>query len=117
MSDSILVTVVMAIYKPNIKWLKEELSSIAAQTYRNFQVYAWNDDPNDKYDYDFLFSQYLKSIPFKIYHGSHNLGSNKVFEKLTMMVETPYIAYCDQDDIWHSNKISVLAAVYNFLNK
>lgn len=115
-SDSILVTVAMAIYRPNIEWLKEELSSIAAQTYKHFQVYAWNDDPNDEYDYDFLFSQYLKDIPFRIYHGSQNLGSNKVFEKLTTLVETPYIAYCDQDDIWHSDKISVLVELLNKAN-
>lgn len=107
-SDSILVTVAMAIYRPNIEWLKEELSSIAAQTYKHFQVYAWNDDPNDEYDYDFLFSQYLKDIPFRIYHGSQNLGSNKVFEKLTTLVETPYIAYCDQDDVWIDDKMEKL---------
>lgn len=114
MTNSILVTVVMAIYKPNIDWLKEELASISTQTYKQFQVYAWNDDPNDEYDYNLLFSRYLKNIPFKIYHGTQNLGSNKVFEKLTMLVETPYIAYCDQDDVWHSDKISVLV---NLLNK
>lgn len=112
-SDSILVTVAMAIYRPNIEWLKEELSSIAAQTYKHFQVYAWNDDPNDEYDYDFLFSQYLKDIPFRIYHGSQNLGSNKVFEKLTRLAKTLYIAYCDQDDVWLPEKLSVLLHLFD----
>lgn len=112
-SDSILVTVAMAIYRPNIEWLKEELSSIATQTYKHFQVYAWNDDPNDEYDYDFLFSQYLKSTPFKIYHGLHNLGSNKVFEKLTELVQTPYIVYCDQDDVWLPEKLSALLYLFD----
>lgn len=116
MASDCLVTVVMALYRPNIKWLTEELLSIQQQTFQNFQVYVWNDDPDDTYDYHQLFLQCLKGIPFKIFHGLHNMGSNKVFEKLTSLVTTPYIAYCDQDDIWHSDKISILLALLDKQN-
>lgn len=35
-----------------------------------------------------------------------NLGYIKVFEKLVSNVkDSKYIAFCDQDDIWESNKI------------
>lgn len=108
MASDCLVTVVMALYRPNIKWLTEELLSIQQQTFQNFQVYVWNDDPDDTYDYHQLFLQYLKGISFKIFHGLHNMGSNKVFEKLTSLTTTPYIVYCDQDDIWLSGKLSSL---------
>ena len=74
------ITVVMAIYKPNLDWLKEELISIQKQTYHNFQVFAWNDCPDDKTDYNSLFKQYLLDIPFKVFNGTENLGSNGAFE-------------------------------------
>lgn len=108
MSDSCLVTIAMALYHPNLKWLQEELVSIEKQTFRQFQLYVWNDDPNDSYPYESFFEQSLKHTPFKIFRGTNNLGSNKVFEKLTTLVHTPYIAYCDQDDVWLPDKLSVL---------
>ncbi len=63
------ITVVMALYKPNLKWLEEELVSIEKQTYRDFSVIVWNDCPTDTYDYDSFFKKYLTSIPFQIYKG------------------------------------------------
>lgn len=107
------ITVVMAIYKPNLEWLKEELISIQKQTYRNFQVFAWNDCPDDKTDYNLLFKQYLLDIPFKIFNGTENLGSNGAFENLTRKVDTPYIAYCDQDDIWMPDKLEKLYSLFD----
>lgn len=102
------ITIVIAIYKPNIKWLCEELQSISEQTFQSFSVIAWNDCPSDEFDYNTLFQKHLGLIPFKIIQGQRNLGSNKVFEKLTQMVHTPYIAYCDQDDIWLPQKLGTL---------
>ncbi len=102
------ITVVMALYKPNLKWLEEELVSIERQTYRDFSVIVWNDCPADTYDYDSFFKKYLASIPFQIYKGEKNMGSNGAFAELTKLVKTPYIAYCDQDDIWCEDKLEVL---------
>lgn len=102
------ITVAMAIYKPNIKWLEEELESINSQTYKDFCVLAWNDCPTDVYDYDELFKRHLSDIPFRIFKGDKNMGSNGAFEKLTAISDTPYIAYCDQDDIWCDDKLAVL---------
>ena len=103
-----MITVVMAIYKPNLKWLKEELESINKQSYRNFKILVWNDCPEDKYNYTAFFKQYLEDIPFEIFKSEQNMGSNGAFERLTMLVDTPYIAYCDQDDIWYEDKLEVL---------
>ena len=111
MPDSCLVTVVMALYHPNLKWLKEELASIENQTFRQFQLYIWNDDPHDEYPYETFFSLHLKHTPFKLFHGPNNMGSNKVFETLTTLVHTPYIAYCDQDDVWLPEKLSTLVSL------
>ena len=110
------VTIVIALYRPNLIWLEEELCSIQKQTYQDFKVIAWNDDPDDKIDYIPLFEKCLKEIPFQIFQGDTNLGSNKVFEILTRKVDTPYIAYCDQDDIWLPDKLEILLALLNNKN-
>ena len=102
------ITVVMALYKPNLKWLEEELVSIEKQTYRYFSVIVWNDCPADNYDYVSFFKKYLTSIPFQIYNGEENMGSNGAFAELTKLVKTPYIAYSDQDDIWCEDKLEIL---------
>lgn len=102
------ITVVMALYKPDLKWLEEELVSIERQTYRGFSVIVWNDCPEDTYDYDSFFKKYLTSIPFQIYKGEKNMGSNGAFAQLTKLVKTPYIAYSDQDDIWCEDKLEIL---------
>lgn len=103
-----LITVVMALYKPNKKWLAEELESINNQTYKDFKLFAWNDCPNDTYNYNEFFDKYLPDIEFKIYNGDKNLGSNLAFNELTKLVKTKYIAYSDQDDIWELNKLEEL---------
>ena len=102
------ITVVMALYKPNLKWLQEELESIEKQTYRKFEILAWNDCPEDIYDYNSFFRKCMPSIPFQLFQGQENMGSNGVFATLTAKVKTPFIAYCDQDDIWEADKLEVL---------
>lgn len=105
------ITVVMALYKPDLHWLKEELRSLAGQTYQNFRLLVWNDCPDDSYDYDRLLAEFFPKTIYAVYQGETNMGSNAVFAKLTSLVMTPYIAYCDQDDVWMPEKLSVLKRV------
>lgn len=102
------ITVVMALYKPNLRWLKEELQSLAGQTCKNFRLLIWNDCPDDTYDYSRLLRDFFPKMVYAVYQGKNNMGSNAVFGKLTSLVTTPYIAYCDQDDIWMPEKLSIL---------
>ena len=98
----------MAIYKPNLKWLEEQLVSLNNQTYKNLNLIIWNDYPDDKFNYDEFFKKHINNFKFKIYKGKNNFGSNKAFEELTKLATGEYIAYCDQDDIWLPEKINVL---------
>ena len=102
-----LVTIIMALYQPNVIWLKELLQSLNNQDYSNLELLVWNDCPSEE-NHEEIFSKYITQFPYQIIRGKNNLGSNKAFEKLTEMAQGDYLAYCDQDDIWHSNKISTL---------
>ena len=102
------VDILMAIYKPNLKWLEEQLISLKNQTYKELNLIVWNDCPDDNFNYDDFFKKYINKFKFKIYKGKNNFGSNKAFEELTKLATGQYIAYCDQDDIWLPEKINVL---------
>ena len=102
------IDILMAIYKPNLKWLEEQLISLNNQTYENLNLIVWNDCPDDNFNYDKFFNKYITEFKFKIYKGEINLGSNKAFEKLTKLAKSEYVAYCDQDDIWLPEKLSKL---------
>lgn len=102
-----LVTILMAIYKPNREWLMEQVQSLNNQDYPNLSLVVWNDCPDGDSCED-IFESYITNFPYKIITGKENLGSNGAFEKLTEMADGDYLAYCDQDDRWHSNKISTL---------
>lgn len=102
------IDILMAIYKPNLKWLEEQLISLNNQTYENLNLIVWNDCPDDNFNYDEFFNKYITEFKFEIYKGKINLGSNKAFEKLTKLAKSEYVAYCDQDDIWLPEKLSKL---------
>lgn len=110
------VTILVAIYKPNLKWFIEQIKSLNEQTYENIQIYIWNDCPNDTFEYTLLLDKFLTNFNYLYYKGNNNLGSNGAFEKLTKLANTEYVAYCDQDDIWLPNKIEVLVDNANRTN-
>lgn len=59
----------MALYKPNLKWLEEELCSIGNQTYKDFEILIWNDCPEDDFNYSSLLKKTLNGIPYTFFTG------------------------------------------------
>ena len=49
------IDILMAIYKPNLKWLEEQLISLNNQTYENLNLIVWNDCPDDNFNYNKIF--------------------------------------------------------------
>lgn len=105
-----LVSVLMAVYKPDIQWLKEQLISVDNQDYPNIELLICDDCPEAYVD-EKIVVECVKNIPFKIVRNDKNLGSNKTFERLTEMGSGKYFSYCDQDDVWHSDKVSRMVEV------
>lgn len=105
-----LVSIVLALYNPNLKWLKEQLLSINEQTYKNIELLIMDDCSNAVFigEIKSCIEECITEFDFKFFTKSKNEGSNKTFEKLTQMANGDYIAYCDQDDIWEKSKIETL---------
>lgn len=105
-----VVSVLMAVYKPDSAFFMQQLRSINDQTYPNMRVYIC-DDSVDALEHQKIMemvTQELTKVPFIMMTNTENLGSSQTFEKLTKVAQGEYFAYADQDDIWDSQKIETL---------
>ena len=105
-----VIAILMAVYEPRLDWLEEQLKSLNAQTYPNLYLFI-RDDCSPTVSFESiraLVQENVKSIPYVISRNSINLGSNNTFALLTAEASGEYYAYCDQDDIWLPEKLSIL---------
>ncbi|HVX52773.1 MAG TPA: glycosyltransferase family 2 protein [Chitinophagaceae bacterium] len=100
------VAVVMATYNGE-KFLKEQLDSILQQTYRNIEIIIVDDCSTDGTP-GILQSYAGRNRGISIHRNKENIGYIKNFEKAIQLATAEYIALCDQDDIWHPQKIEIL---------
>lgn len=105
-----MVSILMAVYKPNEEWFVKQLTSLNEQTYDNLALLIYNDCPDVPVDEE-LIERIITAFPYKIICGEKNLGSNKAFERLTEIGEGKYFSYCDQDDVWYPDKIRRMVEV------
>lgn len=89
------------------KYLKEQIDSVLNQTYADYELIICDDcstDSTGKILEEFEF----KDSRIKIYRNDKNLGYKKNFEKLAMLANGEFFAFCDQDDVWLENHLEVL---------
>lgn len=103
------ISVVMALYKPNVKWLEEQLISIDNQICNyEVEILILNDDPKDC-SCENIIKKSIHNFKYTILKNNQNNGITKSFEILTRYASGDYIAYCDQDDVWYPNKLEECA--------
>ena len=109
-TDKPLISIVMAVYEPNLEWFREQLDSLEAQTYPNLELLVLDDcSPTVSFETVRQYiAQSIRSFPYQVARNEKNLGSNSTFEKLTKQAHGKYIAYCDQDDVWLPEKLEIL---------
>lgn len=111
-TDKPLVSILLAVYKPKESWFIEQLISLNEQTYENMELLVFDDCPDCLINEDII-KNYITKFPYKLIRGTENKGSNKAFEELTKIAEGEFFAYCDQDDIWENDKISLMIEKFN----
>ena len=72
------------------------------QTYKNIKLIICDDCSTD--DSANLIKNY-KSSKIVLLTNTENLGLSKTRKKLLQHVNTKYVAFIDQDDRWHKDKI------------
>ena len=109
-TDKPLISILMAVYEPRLDWLREQLMSLNDQTYPNLRLYI-RDDCSPTVPYEQIQScvrDCITRFPYVITRNEENLGSNGTFELLTEEADGELFAYCDQDDVWLPEKLTVL---------
>lgn len=105
-----LISILMAVYEPRMDWLREQLQSLNDQSYPNLRLYIRDDcSPTVPYgDMEQCVRECITRFPYTLARNEENLGSNGTFQRLTGEAEGELFAYCDQDDIWLPEKLTVL---------
>jgi glycosyltransferase involved in cell wall biosynthesis len=100
------------------KYLKEQLDSLFCQTIQDFKIIIRDDKSTDR-TIDVI-KEYQAKYPNKIElieDGLGNLRSSESFMKLLEYSNSEYIMFCDQDDVWLSNKIEISLKKMNVVQK
>jgi len=104
-----LVSIALCTYNGE-KFLAQQLDTLFNQTYKNIEIIAVDDCSTDN-TFNIL-KTYAKDHPnFTVYQNEKNLGFLKNFETAAGYCKGEFIAFCDQDDLWHPKKIELQVAV------
>jgi len=102
---STTISVVMATYNGG-QYLREQLNSIVSQTLQPTEIIIQDDYSSDN-TVDIIL-EYTSLLPITLEINPRNLGYIQNFERALAKAQGEYIALCDQDDIWESNKLELL---------
>ncbi|CAG5068782.1 hypothetical protein DYBT9623_01514 [Dyadobacter sp. CECT 9623] len=93
------------------EFLPEQLDSILNQSISDWEIVVVDDCSSDQ-TWSVLERYAAADKRFRLYRNDHNLGYNKNFEKALTHCRAEFIAICDQDDLWHPDKLKIqLAAI------
>ncbi|MEH8173028.1 glycosyltransferase family 2 protein [Aeromonas veronii] len=102
------IAVLMSTYNGE-SYLKSQLFSLLDQEIpegAEYQIHIRDDNSKDN-TYEILMSFKEKHKNINIHVGPNNIGAKQSFLYMVRNVEADYYFFCDQDDVWHSDKIAV----------
>ena len=101
------VLIILA-YKDGEQFIDEQLESIATQEHQNFVVKIFDDASDAPIILDDKKLKIFSDGQITVFRNKLNLGYSANFLKALEASENSftYYSYCDQDDIWHPNKLS-----------
>jgi glycosyltransferase involved in cell wall biosynthesis len=102
-----LISIVMATYNGE-KFLREQVDSLLAQTYPSLE-FIFVDDASSDGSLAILQEYFAKDARIRLISNPVNQGLLATFEIGISAAKGEMIALADQDDVWMSEKISVLA--------
>jgi glycosyltransferase involved in cell wall biosynthesis len=89
------------------RFLDAQLTSLAQQSHRPDEIVICDDDSSD--GTLGIIQTFANTAPFKVrvFRNPRNLGYVKNFEKAVSLCQGDMIFMCDQDDVWHPEKIEI----------
>lgn len=107
MPVSFRVGILLAVYEGR-EYLEELLASIENQNYKNWLLIVGDDSLSNESSVFFLNreAKVEKKILYSL-NKNKPLGVVKNFEGLMQSCEENYLMFCDQDDVWHPDKLKI----------
>lgn len=102
------IDVLLATYN-GARFLPEQLSSLADQTFQDWRLIVRDDGSSD--DTLAIIKQWAEQAhgPVRIIEdGRKGLGASGNFGALLEQSDAPYFAFCDQDDVWLPEKLDLM---------
>ncbi len=105
------VAIILSSYNGE-KYLGEQIDSIIAQDYCDWKLFVFDDCSSDKTEEVVRSRQERACGRIEFCRNSQNFGSTKsflngLFSVYDRFPATEYFMFCDQDDCWNTDKISV----------
>ncbi|MEH0690589.1 glycosyltransferase family 2 protein [Vibrio cholerae] len=105
------VAVLLSVYNGE-KYLEAQLDSILSQSYDCvINIYIRNDGSSDSSE-SIIRNYTGKYENIHFMDNQDNLGCARSFFELLFLVRSDYYFFCDQDDVWHTDKIRNTLALY-----
>lgn len=105
MSQLPLVSIALCTYN-GAEYLPQQLDTLINQTYGEIEIIVVDDCSTDE-TFAILNDYASKHSQFKIHQNKVNLGFTGNFEQAVSLCNGELIALCDQDDLWHPQKIEL----------
>ncbi len=111
MADLPTISVAMATYNGE-RFLRDQLQSLAAQTYPPYELVACDDGSTDSTVA--ILEEFARRSPFpvRLYRNERHLGIGDNFLKAATLCQGELTAYCDQDDVWLPGKLRRCAELF-----
>lgn len=101
-----MVSVLLATYRGE-RFLPQQLASLRAQSMNQFRV-LMQDDGSDDGTVEMLNCVAAEDARFRLgAEGGGHRGAAGNFLSLLRQDDAPYTALCDQDDVWHADRLAV----------
>jgi len=109
-----LVSVIMPYYKKDL-YIKESINSVLNQSYKNFEIILIDDEATVS-SKNLLKKTSEIDSRIKLVFNEKNIGVGASRNKVIDICKGEYIAFCDCDDLWKSNKLEVQLKFMKDLN-
>jgi O-antigen biosynthesis protein len=111
-SPNSLVAICLATFEPDPVLVAGQVASIRAQTHSNF-VCIVSDDASSSAAFAVLEELCAEDDRFTLHRSDTRLGFYRNFERALSLVpaQVDFVAFSDQDDVWHTDKLDVLIDV------
>lgn len=101
-----LISIALCTYNGE-RFLREQLDSLLAQDYAPIEIIAVDDASTDG-TMAILEEYRRRDDRLQVHRNPINVGFRRNFERVIGLCRGELIATCDQDDVWHPTKLSVL---------